>query len=102
MKKYADHEVEKQTVLDSVEHYRSWRQSYDLEDLDWTRQLLENSCSDELKDKINEEMLDIDPIHHGGPTFFYVMIHIIVQKTDQATRALLQRLKTLSILEIRV
>ena len=63
IKKYASSETTIAKLKELVEHYRLWGQSFDLEDLDWTRQLLENSCDDKLKDKINEEMLKIDPIY---------------------------------------
>ena len=66
LRKYADTGTTLDQVQNLVEHYRSWGQSYDLEDLDWTCQLLENSCSNELKDKVNKEMLEVDPIHQGA------------------------------------
>ena len=89
LKRYAVNDTTLEIIKISVEHYRSWGQLYDLKDLDWTGQLLKNSCNDELKNKVNEEMLDVDPIHQGGPTFFFIMMKILVQTSDQATRALL-------------
>ena len=54
LRKYADIATTIDKIKSSVEHYCSWGQIYDLKDLDWTRQLLKNSCSDELKDKVNK------------------------------------------------
>ena len=45
-------------------------------------------------------MLDVEPIHQGGPTFFFIMMQIIVQTRNQSTRSLLQRLKGLNISQI--
>ena len=45
-------------------------------------------------------MLDVEPIHQGGPTFFFIMMQIIIQTSDQATRALLQHIKGLNISQI--
>jgi hypothetical protein len=36
----------------SVEHYRLYGQAYHLQNLDWSREMLERSCKDDLRNKI--------------------------------------------------
>ena len=45
--------------------------------------------------------MSLDYKFHGGPTYFYNMMKVIVQTTDQATRALVQRTKNLKISKIQ-
>ena len=102
LSKYTNNDTTIEEIQSSVKYYCSWSQVFDLENLDQTRQILENSCTDKLKDEVNKEMLDVDPIHQEGPMLFFIMMQIIVQTSDQATGALLQRLKNLNISDIRV
>ena len=89
------------TVKASTAHYRKWGQTYNLTDLEWSQQLLENSCKENLRNKVNEVLMSLDYKFHGGPIYFYLMTKFIVQTTDQATRTLVQRIKNLKILEIQ-
>ena len=44
---------------------RTWGEDYDIENLEWTQELLENSCSDELCNLVLKQMLELPPLHHG-------------------------------------
>ena len=80
-------------VKASTAHYRKWGQTYNLTDLEWFQQLLKNSCKENLQNKVNEELMSLDYKFHGEPTYFYIMMKVIVQTTDQDTRALVQCIK---------
>ena len=45
--------------------------------------------------------MSLDYKFHGGPTYFYIMMKVIVRTTDQATRALVQCIKNIKISEIQ-
>ena len=42
-------------------------------------------------------MLELSPLHHGGPLFFDLMMQIIIRTTNKATRKLINRIKNLNI-----
>jgi hypothetical protein len=54
----------------SVEHYRLYGQAYHLQNPDWSQEMLERSCEDDLHNKILEKSMDIPEIQMGGSTFF--------------------------------
>ena len=58
------------TVKASTAHYRKWGQTYNLTDLEWSQELLENSCKEYLRNKVNEELMSLDYKFHGGPIYF--------------------------------
>ena len=89
------------TVKASTVHYCKWGQTYNLTDLEWSQQLLENSCEENLRNKVSEELMSLDYKFHGGPTYFYIMMKVILRTTDQATRALVQSIKNLKISKIQ-
>ena len=65
---------------------RKWGEDYDIENLEWPQELLENSCTKELRNSVSEKMLEIGTIYHGGPLFFYLMTKIIIRTTNKATQ----------------
>ena len=52
--------------------------------------VLENSCEPELCEKVLEKMLGILDIEMGGPTFFYLMIWVIISTTEDAVHSLMK------------
>jgi hypothetical protein len=46
----------------SVEYYRLYGQGYHLQNLDWSQEMLERSCEDDLRNKILEKSMDIPAI----------------------------------------
>jgi hypothetical protein len=51
----------------SVEHYRLYRKDYHLQNLDWSQEMLERSCEDDLRNKILEKSMGIPAIQMGPP-----------------------------------
>ena len=98
---YDKQNLQQYVVERSVEHMRKWGEDYDIENLEWSQELLENSCSEELRNLVSEQMLEIDTIYHGGPLFFYLMMKIIIRTTNEATRKLIERIRNLNISNIR-
>ena len=43
-------------VLQSHQHYSQFGQDYDVQDLNWSQELLENPCDAALRDKVMENL----------------------------------------------
>jgi hypothetical protein len=72
----------------SVEHYRLYGQGYHLQNLDWSQEMLERSCEDDLRNKILEKSMDIPAIQRGGPNFLTLIMHEVTSLTEDSIRAL--------------
>jgi hypothetical protein len=72
----------------SVEHYRLYGQGYHLQNLDWSQEMLERSCEDDLRNKILEKSMDIPAIQMDGPTFFTLIMHEVTSTTEDSICAL--------------
>jgi hypothetical protein len=57
-------------VARSNQYYNQFGQSYDVQDLNWSQELLENSCDSTLRDKVMENLLLYPRNQHGGPLFY--------------------------------
>jgi hypothetical protein len=66
----------------SVEHYRLYGQAYLLQNLDWSQEMLEQSCEDYLCNKILENSMDIPAIQMGCPTFLALIMHEVTSSTE--------------------
>jgi hypothetical protein len=84
-------------VCESVEFYRTWGQDYDLENINWTQEYLENSCENHLQVKVLEQMNVLPEVQQGGPVFFKIMMKLVTTMTDNAIRALTKRVLNLDL-----
>jgi hypothetical protein len=75
----------------SVEHFRLYGQAYHLQNLDWSQEMLERSCEDDLRNKILEKSMDIPEIQMGGPTVLTLIMHEVTSTTEDSIRALTSR-----------
>jgi hypothetical protein len=81
----------------SVEHYRLYGQGYHLQNLDWSQEMLERSCEDDLRNKILEKSMDIPAIQMGGPTFLTLIMHEVTSTTEDSIRALTSRITNMKL-----
>ena len=85
---------------DAVRHsclfFQKYGQNYDIENLEWTKELLEASCEPSLRDK-TEEKLSQETFHSGGPMYFWHMMQLITSSSEQAAITLIDRLNTMQI-----
>jgi hypothetical protein len=81
----------------SVEHYRLYGQGYHLQNLDWSQEMLERSCEDNLRNKILEKSMDIPEIQMGGPTFFTLIMHEVTSTTEDSIRALTSQITNMKL-----
>ena len=95
IKMYATTTLEE--VCESVEFYRTWGQDFDLENINWTQEYLENSCENDLRVKVLEQMNVLPEVQQGGPVFFKIMMKLVTTTTDNAIRALTKRVLNLDL-----
>jgi Zinc knuckle len=87
-------------VRASNAYYNLYGQNYDVQNLVWSQELLENSCEGDLRDKVMESILQV-PVHErGGPLFYRIMMGLITSSTAEATRAMVNRITSLKIRDI--
>jgi hypothetical protein len=82
---------------DSVEQYRLYGQAYHLQNLDWSQEMLERSCDDDLRNKILEKSMDIPAIQMGGPTFLALIMHEVTSTTEDSIRALTSQITNMKL-----
>lgn len=92
--------VTEEQVRESNDFYSRHGQTYDVQNLMWTQELLENSCEDDLRDKVMESLTQIPQSEQGGPLFYFIMINLITSSTAEAARTLINRIRTLQIRDI--
>lgn len=88
-------------VLRSNQHYNQFGQNYDVQDLNWSQELLENSCDSTLRDKVMENLLLYPRNQHGGPLYYRIMMGLITTTTAEATRMMITRITTMKIRDIQ-
>ena len=67
--------------------YCLYGQEYDLENLQWSQELLEESCERSLHDKVLEKAHAIPVIELDGPIFFLIMAQTIMSLTEKSSSA---------------
>ena len=67
-----------------IRFMHAYGQEYDLQNLTWTLELLENSCEQNLADKIQEDLVNVASSLECGPMFFYLMMKRIISSTEDA------------------
>lgn len=72
-------------------------QEYDFQNLTWTLELLENSCDQNLADKIQEDLVNVDSSLECGPIFFYLMMKCVISSTEDAVTAMTEKIKTMKV-----
>ena len=68
-----------------------------MENLQWSQELLEESCEPFLCDKVLEKAQAIPVIEMGGPTFFLIMTQTIMLLTEKSIRGVVQCIHKMKI-----
>ena len=84
-------------IRTSNKFYNHFGQDYDLQNLSWSAELLENSCEQDLLDKISEKPVDVPEAEKGGPLTFYYKMLEIRSSTKDDIRTMEHRLSSLKI-----
>ena len=86
-------------VRQSNKLYRLYGDEWDVENAFLAENLLENSCEEDLRLKVQERLDTIPVIERGGPLYFYIMVHKILSMSDDTIRTLTDRITTMNIKE---
>jgi hypothetical protein len=90
--------IDLNTVLLSSEYYATYSDwTIDAENMQWSQELILNSCDDELKHYLMSRMSLIQPEQQGGPTMCMIMVEKIVSNNEHLSRALILRLNSSKI-----
>ena len=71
-----------------IRFLHSYGQEYDLRNLTWTLELLENSCDQNLADKIQQDLLDVELSLECGLMLLYLTTRRIISSTEDAVVAM--------------
>ena len=89
--------VEEQQVINHVHFLRLYGQKYDLQNLDWSTELLTSSCDSDLSDKVSEKLTKYPISKTGGPLYLWHILNLIISTSEAASKALLDRLENIKI-----
>lgn len=81
-----------QVLLSSEFYYKFSKKQLDQENLEWTMDLLLNSCDLELQKIVQSKLLMLPRTQRGGPTTFMLIVTQIIHSNDNISRALTSRL----------
>ena len=84
-------------VRASMKFKRYYGQTYDVQNLQWSQELIKNSCDEDLATKVMERLRKIPDEEKGGALFYFIMIKLIQTNTEQAVRVLTEKLEKLSL-----
>jgi hypothetical protein len=84
-------------VRAAMKFKRYYGQTYDIQDLQWSQEMVKNSCDEDLATKVMERLRRIPDEEKGGALFYYIMIKLIQTDTEQAVRVLTEKLEKLSL-----
>jgi hypothetical protein len=86
------------SVLLSTEYYVTYSdKQIDSENLQWSQELILNSCDEELKHYLMSRLCLLPASQHGGPTIFMMLVEQIVSNNEHLSRALISRLNSFKI-----
>eukprot|EP00957_Ditylum_brightwellii_P107496 8201932-Ditylum_brightwellii.AAC.1 len=71
-------------VKQSVKFYHLYGYEFDIENLKWSKDYLASSSTGELRNKVEEKMLALDPTKQGGLTYFFLMMEVILSLNGKA------------------
>ena len=77
-----------ETVRRSTAWYQKFGQAYHTENASWSGTLILGSCSESLQLKILETVNKYSEAEKGGPTFFFIMMKLIIATSQVALRGL--------------
>ena len=91
-------QIKKEEIIRHVKFLRLYGQNWDLQNLDWSLELLEGSCELNLANKVQENMIALSSELESGPTYFFYMMKEIISSTEDAVLSMIDRVKHIKYL----
>ena len=89
--------IEEYEIIRHVKFLRFYGQVWDLQNLDWSLELLEGSCAVNLTNKVREGLLSMPSELESGPMFFFLMMREIVSSSEDSLLSMITRIKTMKL-----
>jgi hypothetical protein len=93
-------EITEDQVAASNQGYRFWGDDVSLENLNWTQDLLLNSCDPTLYEEVASKLYAADEASRGGPLVLHYIIQLTVKTTDRTARAIVNKLQEFKLSKI--
>lgn len=90
-------EVSFDNVKKSTAFYMQVGAEYQVENLKWSGEKILASCEESLREKILESTAALDPIFHGGPVYFWLMMQLVSTTSDHAMRCVIDKINKLKL-----
>lgn len=99
---YFDHylSISVEQVERSNQAYRFWGDEIALENLNWTQDLLLNSCESTLHNEVANKIYASPEENRGGPLVLYHIIQLTVKTNDRTARAIVNKLQQFKLAKI--
>ena len=79
------------------EFFQRRGQLYHVQNLLWSGTKVLNSCDEELRKKIEEQVIEYPIEHRTGPVYYKLMIELVQASSASSMRALTKQLEELSV-----
>ncbi len=90
--------------LDTVRKAVAWQKKYGpehmVEDLAWSQETLLNSCDDDLRKKVQEDLDSFQKSQQGGPTAYKVMMKLVLSASEESMNALIEKFNNWKITDL--
>lgn len=93
-------DVTQDQIAKSNEGYRFWGDEVALENLNWSQDLLLNSCDSKLHDEVANKLYATPEESRGGPLVLYFIVQLTVKTTDRTARAIITKLQQFKLHKI--
>ena len=90
-------QVHESEIILHVKFLRRYGQLWDLQNLDWSFEMLLKSCEVSLANKVRENMVGTELELQCGPMFFYLMMREIISSTEVSVLSMVNRIKSIKL-----
>ena len=80
-----------------ITFFYAYGQDYDVQNLTWTLELMENTCGQGLADKVQEDFLSMPQHFECGPMYFYLMMRRIISSSEDAVTAMTEKISNMKV-----
>ena len=85
-------DVNESTIRQSNRYYAMYGSPSTVENLSWSGDRCLETCEDNLKDKVREQLVGVSALESGGPLVLKLALDLVMDIDDSALRALTQNL----------
>jgi hypothetical protein len=83
-------DLTEELVRSSMKFKQNYGQPYNVQDLQWSQELIKQSCEEDLRIKAMERLRPVPNVKQGGALFYFIMIQLIQPDAEQAVRTLME------------